>query len=223
MLIIGLLIIKFDDAIFKDLMKKDKEKILDLIEANVFKDGFHKASINYIASTIKMSKKTIYKNFRSKDELLESLIIRFTTNMTNEMELIVKKNISAVEKIVLIIGLLKKIGENFSDRMISEVRIHYPALWQKIEEFRSQVYYKNISKIFTQGIKEKYIIDIPPLIIMTIFQSAIQAVVNPDFIMNNNYSLTNAFKYTHFLLLNGILTDKGRRKLKEIHNKKIKY
>ncbi|MFA3782881.1 TetR/AcrR family transcriptional regulator [Melioribacteraceae bacterium 4301-Me] len=200
-------------------MKKDRELILDLIEEKIFNNRFPKTSINYIASTIKMSKKTIYKNFKSKDELLESLINRFTLQISNEMESIIKKNINAVEKIALTIYLLKKISEKLCDKMIEEIHIHHPALWQKIEKFRTDVYYKNLLKIFAQGIDEGYVIEIPPLIIMNVFQSAVQSIIDPSFIISHSFSLTDAFKFTHKLLLNGILTEKGRKELEKLIRK----
>jgi AcrR family transcriptional regulator len=148
---------------------KEKDRILDLIERTFFENGFQKASIDFIASSIKMSKKTIYNYFRSKNELLLSLINRFISQINDEMEQFVNIDISVVEKIMLVSILLGKIGEKFTDKFITEVRILHPLIRQKIEEFRIQMINKNISEIFSQGINEGYIINIPPLIILTIY------------------------------------------------------
>lgn len=55
---------------------------------------------------------------------------------------------------------------------------------------------------------------------MTIYQSVIQSVVNRDFFMNNNYSLKSSIKYIQSYLLNGVLTEKGRKKFKELNKKR---
>ncbi|MEJ5350868.1 MAG: TetR/AcrR family transcriptional regulator [Melioribacteraceae bacterium] len=201
-------------------MKKDKDKILDLIEENLFKNGFRNVSIDSIASSIKVSKKTIYKKFCSKEELITAIINRITECISNDLEKIVKEKIHPVEKIVEISRLMNIIGEKFSEKTIEEVRIHYPNIWKRIEEFRKEMFDKNISKIFYEGIEKGFIIDIPPQIIFLIHQSAIQSIINTEFILHNNYSLENVFQFTNRLLLNGLLTDKGRKKLKEISKKR---
>lgn len=201
-------------------MRKDRDKILDLIEENIFKNGLHTTSINFIASSINVSKRTIYKNFRSKDELFLALVDRIIHCITIDLEKIVKENIHTLEKIVLIVGVMKQIAEKFSEKMIVDVRIHYPEMWKRIENFRKEMFDKYISKILLQGIKEGFIIDVPTQIIFTIHQSAIQSIIHTDFLINNNYCLTSAFHFTHRLLLNGLLTEKGRKKLKEINKKR---
>lgn len=82
-------------------MIKDKEKIFDFIEEIVFKDGYQNLVIDSVASSIKMRKKTIYKYFRSKDELFLALINRFTSQINDEMEQVLSKDIHVVEKIFL--------------------------------------------------------------------------------------------------------------------------
>ena len=82
-------------------MIKDKEKILDFIEEIVFKDGYQNLVIDSVASSIKMRKKTIYKYFRSKDELFVALINKFTSQINDEMEQVLSKDIHVVEKIFL--------------------------------------------------------------------------------------------------------------------------
>ena len=200
---------------------KDSDAILNLIEENIFKDNFQKVSINYIASTLKMSKKTIYKHFQSKDELLLSLVDRYHKRIKDEMENIVKQNIHAVEKIYRVSEIISKVSVKFSDRVIAEIRIHYPIIWTKTELFRTEIMYKVISKIFSQGIKEGYIINIPTSIILTVYQSANKSIVDPNFIMHNNFSIRDAMRYTYTLLLNGILTEKGRKKFRLINKEKF--
>ncbi len=80
---------------------------------------------------------------------------------------------------------------------------------------------KNISAIFSQGIKEGYIINVPHQIIINIFMSSVQSVVNPDFIMNNNFSISQAINSTIKILINGILTEKGKKVYKKLIKNKM--
>lgn len=201
-------------------MIKDKEKILDLIEEIVFKDGYQNLVIDSVSSSIKMSKKTIYKYFHSKDELFLALINRLILQINKEIEQVLSKDIHVVEKIFLSSDILIKVCEKFTNNLIAEVHYHYPSIWERIDEFQKKMIYKKIFQLFSQGIKEGYVIDIPPLFIVTIYQSVIQSVVNRDFFMSNNYSLKSSIKYIQSYLLNGVLTEKGRKKFKELNKKR---
>lgn len=190
----------------------EKEKILSHTERIFFTEGFHKITMDEIASSLRMSKKTIYKFFPSKDDLVKSTAYSFMNKMKKEVESIVKSKNHSVEKIVTIINIIKNIGLNrMSEKWLNDLRYRMPSLWKDMDSFRSKMINKNISIIFSQGVKEGYIINVHPQIMINIFLNSIQAIVNPDFIMNNNFSITQAIDSTLKILLNGILTEKGKK------------
>ncbi len=198
----------------------DKEKILEYAEERFFADGFYKTTMDEVASNMRMSKKTIYKYFPSKDELLKNLVNIFTSRVRKEIESIVDGDLHAVEKIVAVTYTMRKIGVKLSDKLMNDIRIHHPSMWKAIEEFRAQMISKNISKIFAQGVKEGYIIDVPPVIAINVFLSSVRAIINPDFIMNNSFSAKEAIEHTFRILINGLLTDKGREAYNNLISKK---
>jgi hypothetical protein len=77
--------------------------------------------------------------------------------------------------------------------------------------------YDNISFIIKQGQREKLFIDYPPEIILGVFIGALRNIVNPDFLLHNRFSIDEAAKTGFSILINGIMTEKGKnlfRKLK---------
>ena len=189
---------------------EEKDKILEYAEEKFFADGFYKTTMDEVASNMRVSKKTIYKHFPSKDDLLKSLVSLFTSRVRKEIETIVEGDLHAVEKIVAVTYVMRKIGVKLSDKLMNDIRIHHPSMWKAIEDFRAQMISKNISKIFAQGVSEGYIIDVPPVIAINVFLSSVRAIINPDFIMNNSFSAKEAIEHTFRILINGLLTDKGR-------------
>ncbi len=195
----------------------EKEKILLFTEEIFFKEGFHKISMDELASSLRMSKKTIYKHFPSKEELVKSTAYSFMHKMKKEIEDIVKSNQHSIEKIISIISIIKNIGLNrMSEKWLDDLRHYQPSLWKEMNSFRNKMINKNISIIFEQGIKEGVIVNVPHQIIINVFLSSVQAVVNPDFIMNNNFSISEAINSTLKILINGILTEKGKKIYKKL-------
>ena len=52
----------------------EKRRILEFVMMKFFKDGFYKTTVAELASELRISKKTIYKYFSSKEELLDEVI-----------------------------------------------------------------------------------------------------------------------------------------------------
>ena len=73
----------------------------------------------------------------------------------------------------------------------------------------------NISKLINQGKSEGYIVDYPTDIIVMFFVSSIRGIINPDFIIQRKLDPKFILNPTISLLMNAILTDKG----KELFNK----
>lgn len=200
----------------------EKEKILSLAEEVFFREGFYKITMDEFASALRMSKKTIYKHFASKDELVKATVNAFMQRIRKEIEFVVDSKIHSLEKVTKIINILRTIGINkITEKWLNDLRLYQPSLWEEIDSFRTKMINRNISKIFSQGVKEGYIVDVPHQIIITIFLSSIQAVINPYFIMNNSFSMGEAIDNTLKILINGILTEKGKKVYKKIiENKK---
>jgi AcrR family transcriptional regulator len=198
-------------------MEDDKNKILNYAHQKFMKGGFYKVSMDELAFELGMSKKTIYKYFPSKENLVGEISFLFRENIKEQIQTIIKSNENAVIKIT---ELLKTIGERLAkvdERMLGDLQKHLPHIWAEIDEFRTKQINKFFTKIIDQGRGEGFIVNFPIEIIMTVYLSSIRAIINPSFVMNNKFSLKEAMDYTFKIVLNGILTEKGRK----IFNKSV--
>ncbi|MCF8243257.1 MAG: TetR/AcrR family transcriptional regulator [Melioribacteraceae bacterium] len=186
------------------------DKIINHATDKFLSEGFLKITMDDIARELKMSKKTIYKYFSSKDALLEATINRFQTNIKQNLESYVSADIDTVQKLILFSDMIFSITVKISGKWLKDIRTR-PEYWRKIDSFREKVFFENFSKIVEQGKKEQVIVDKPSRIILTIMIAAISGVINPDFLFNNNFSIRTAGEQTLDILLSGILTKKGKK------------
>jgi len=194
---------------------EEKERILNFTEEKIFKEGFYKTPMDEIASELRISKKTIYKFFPSKNDMVEAIMKRFMKKRQQDILPLLNSNKNAVEKFAGIIFIITQNLSRVSERMFNDLRKHCPSLWKEVESFRTEMINKNLSKIVEQGKREGLIADYPTPIIMTIFLSTIRAVVNPEFILDNNFSVKQAAQITFQILMSGILTEKGEKIFKK--------
>lgn len=65
---------------------QQKEQIVDVFQKHFNHHGFKKTSVDEIAQELKMSKKTIYKHFSSKEKIFYFVISRVAKKFSSNME-----------------------------------------------------------------------------------------------------------------------------------------
>lgn len=196
----------------------EKDKILDLSLETFLKEGFYKTTMDEIAAKLHMSKKTIYKNFSTKEELLEQVTQFFLKSNHKAIRKSFNSDSNAVEKIYYMTNTIGAIVSNISDKMLSDLQCYAPELWKRIDEFRTRVLTVNFTKIIEQGKVEGFVSDINSIILINAFVSSIRGVANPQFVTSNKITLIEALETTISIFLNGILTEKGKKILIKLKN-----
>jgi AcrR family transcriptional regulator len=190
----------------------EREKILELSHEKFIREGFYRTSMDEIARELQMSKKTIYKHFPSKDDLLDSVCELRIANAHSIMSGIADSDKDCVTKFILILNVMKKNAMNCSDSWFRDLKIHAPHLQKKFDEIRARTIFQVMTRLIEQGKREKLIENIPPIILITAYIGAIEGVTSSDFIMNSKFTMTDAMRITAEIFLNGFLTPLGREK-----------
>lgn len=198
----------------------DQTKIIEQIEDKLFKEGFYKTTMDDVASELGMSKKTIYKFFPSKEDLVMAIAKHFMNGMKNKILPALNSDKNAIEKLAELISILAKASEKISPKRMEEIRKHFPNLWNEIDKFRTQMMFGNITKVIDQGKAEGLFIDYPTSIIMNVLVASVRNIVNPEFILNHNFSIIEAVRFAFKIVIGGIVTDKGKKIFNQTINKK---
>lgn len=191
-------------------MTDEKNKILNESTKIFLREGFYKTPMDDVARGLKISKKTIYKHFESKDILVKEVVLNFLEQNKNNIQEIINQNNDAVTKLFNLFQYLGRLLLNINNNWILDIQRHYRYLWKKIDKFRTQMMIANISGLIEQGKNEGFIVNYPTEIIVMFFISSIRGIINPDFIVEHKYDSATVLNPTIQLLMNAILTDKGK-------------
>jgi AcrR family transcriptional regulator len=198
---------------------EEQNKIIEHTEEKFFRDGFYKTTMDEIATELRISKKTIYKFFPSKDDLIHSIAKFFMNRMKSKILPALQSDKNAIEKLGDLINILAKASDKISAARMEELKRHYPSIWNEIDNFRTEMMFGNITKVIDQGKKEGLFIDYPTNIVMNVLVASVRNIVNPDFILNNNFSIIEAARYAFKIIIGGIVTDKGKKIFNQTINK----
>lgn len=107
-----------------------KEIIINETKNQICRYGFKKFTLDDIAKSLRISKKSIYKYFHSKDDLISATIHSILEKELLESESIVNSDLSIIEKFekMIMIGLRQEIPLSH----ILELKILYPDLWKSV-------------------------------------------------------------------------------------------
>ena len=100
--------------------------------------GFRRTSVDEIASCIGMSKKTLYKHFSSKDEMIRSVICDIMDPLSNQMDSIIDETTPFPEAVKALFAVIQKLSTEISRPMMDDIRM-MPEIWRFIEEKRRKV------------------------------------------------------------------------------------
>lgn len=192
-----------------------KEKIIELGAEKFFKEGFQKITMDEMAAELHMSKKTIYKFFPSKDDLVQAVVKYFMNYMKSKIVPVLSGDKNAIEKLEGLMNILATTSQRISTKMIDDMRRHFPVQWNEIDKFRTEMMFGNVTKVIDQGKKEGLFLNYPTEIIMMVFVSAMRSVVSPEFIINNNFSMKEAVVSAFRIMIGGIVTEKGKKILEK--------
>jgi len=198
----------------------DREKIISAALEKFRNDGFRKTTVDEIAALSGVSKNTLYKYFPSKENIAEIVVESTISKVMSNMKKILQKEEDAVTKFLEMITFVVNNVLKYHESYLIDLKRHLPEQWEKIDKVRSEYMYINLSKLVKQGKNEKLFLDYPDEIILSIYINSLKAVINPDFILKNKFSLNDAVNMTHEILLNGTLTPNGKKILKKLKKNK---
>ncbi|MCR5528118.1 MAG: TetR/AcrR family transcriptional regulator [Saccharofermentans sp.] len=187
-----------------DREKLRKDIILSTIE--VFNDRGVIFTMSDVATNIHISKKTIYKEFDSKEELLDTVVDYIFDNIkAKEDEIMHDKSLSTVDRLRLILGAMP---ENYRDIDFQNV---YPFLEKFPEVSRKMQYrlatgWENTISLIEQGKKEGVIrknIDIRFVKVM--LEASIEKVLSDDMLSRTGINYVDALNQIVDILIDGMI------------------
>lgn len=163
--------------------------------------GFYNLNMDELAKLAGVSKRTVYRYFRSKEEIIEATLDAFMAHMAHQIDQILTREDPAPEMIAAVMKELFAQGQFiFNPNGLNDLRVHYPHLWQKIDSFRMERARIAIA-VYMQRSDNRVLQGIDPRIISTVILASLQAVLNPDFILENGLTFeATAIQLSKFLI-----------------------
>lgn len=181
-----------------------KEKILDTAARLIQQYGLKKFTVNEIALELKISKKTIYKYFNSKDEIIQEY---FETVIESDKSSVLNTLNSKEDFLQKIHSVIHSNHQyRLPVELLNEAKLFYPNEWAKIEQLKDlklNVTRKLLEQGSSNGILKS---DINPAILSKIFEKISDMFIDYDFLIENKLKATEAIDEALKIIFHGILS-----------------
>lgn len=199
-----------------------KEKILAHCQGRFFKEGFVRITVDEIAADLTISKKTFYKYFSSKEDVVQQIMERFMGGVRGNVERILLSDKSAVEKLSDIITMLAANVGRVSPTLGQDIKRRLPEFWKHIEEFRRRRLSDAFERLIAQGIHEG---TMRPgmnkrVFLMSVI-GAIERVVQPEVLAAESFSMSEAVSEIISIFFIGAVTAQGREQFEQLQRTTI--
>jgi len=188
-----------------------RERIIEHARGRFFSSGFSKVTMDELSQELGISKKTMYQQFPSKDDLLDHAIEWQIIEITGSLKRIFDSSDDFISKLSAMWDTFGHMACRVNRTFLDDVRRHRPELWKRIEEVRTKNINTHFAKMIDQGMALGLIRpDINKEVVILMYLSSIQGVVNPETLAEYSFSTEEALKTIFRVYLDGILTDKAR-------------
>jgi len=173
-------------------------------------EGLRAITTNEIARRARISKKTLYGLFPSKDVLLEGIVVSFVEGNLARWDAILDRDASAIDRILASLQFLGEFMPQVQSRLITQVEAVAPHLWARIDAIRLQ----RLARLETlmEEAQEEGVLrtDVDPEHWTLLLTGAIRSVLTPKTLMQTGIPLLDLIRSVQTIFFDGLLTEEGR-------------
>lgn len=116
--------------------------------------GVKAMTMDDIARSCGISKKTLYENFANKKELVEGIVKKMTDRLKNKYQFTVANAKDAVAEVLLSLNGLEQFYKNINYIMIEDLEKYYYETWDGFSKFRNEIGLQLVKGNIERGIEE---------------------------------------------------------------------
>ena len=131
-----------------------KNRLIKLALQRFLTQGYSKVSVDELSSSLHISKKTLYQEFRSKRVLLTESVVWYMDTCRSEVKFIVSQETDFTRKIEQLLNLIHEYFGWLEPYAIEDLQTQAPEVWQYVVDVRRETLTETLIKLFEEGKQE---------------------------------------------------------------------
>jgi len=188
-----------------------EERILDVGRDILLSEGLQAITTNELARRARVSKKTLYSFFPSKDALVEAIVVSFMKRHFARWDRILEQDTSSMDRILASLEFIGHIMPQIQNRLVGQLETAAPSLWARIDGIRVERIEK-MRKLLIQAQEDGFLrADVNPDHWLLLLTGTVQSVLTPKVLLQTGIPLVELVESVKSIYFEGLLTDKGHQ------------
>ena len=176
----------------------------------IFNQKGLKFTMDDIAGSMAISKKTIYTVFKDKEELFLAVVdYMFDSIKKSEKEVLENGELSTVEKIRAVLGVMPDGYKDVDFRQLYILKDKFPKIYAKVEE-RLESGWEQTIALIEQGMEEGVIRKVSIPIVKVMLEASLEQFFQRDVLIRNGLTYQEALTEVVNLLVDGMTVPSER-------------
>jgi AcrR family transcriptional regulator len=194
-----------------DQGKARRHTLMDRILEVFFKEGISTQTMEGMSEKIGVSKRTLYKYFPNKDQLIKAAIMYRLEAVEAEMIALQASGKPYIERLLTFFAIVDRAIKPMAPRLMRDVLDKAPWIWPIVDQFRHDRLLTHLQDLLVEGQEQGFFRkDVDIGLILPIFIAIIEQIGNPYFFNSLQVAPRNIVETTSSIILGGILNDEGR-------------
>ena len=201
----------------------NKERIKTQAADLFMRYGIRSVSMDDIANSLGMSKKTIYQYYADKDELVDAVIVYEINHNQDCCQLDISQSENAVHELFLAMDMVLEMFRSMNASVLHDLEKYHPNAFQKFYKHKNDYLYGVIRNNLIRGIKEDlYRADINIDIISRFRVEIVLIPFNPGFQAKVKHNLAEIEEEIILHYLYGLVNMKGHKMILKYQQERTK-
>ncbi len=203
-----------------DTSSTQQQNILEQVNQLFLTIGVRSVTMDDLAQRLGISKKTLYKYFSNKRDLVEKSMIHHVTAEECQLEAIAASAENAIDEMLRITQHVNAQFAMLNPASVYDTKKYYPKSWALFEEYKNRVIYQRVLKNLKDGIKQElYRSEINAVVLARIYVGRIDMFFDPQVFPHDQFRITDVYKEFMNYHIRGIASRKGVLYLEERINR----
>jgi AcrR family transcriptional regulator len=192
------------------LGEEKKKEILGRTMNLFFERGIRSCTMDEICAFQRISKKTLYKYFSDKEDLVKSVMASELDRTDKEVKAIMAKGLNAIDESF---EISQHVMDNIADLpplLFYELENYYPEAYKLFENHQNECIRRSMAENLKKGIAEGlYRSDLNTNIIVSIYLTILYNLLSAKLINTKEYSFSTIYRELFIYHTHGISSRKG--------------
>ncbi|MEQ9262943.1 MAG: TetR/AcrR family transcriptional regulator [Owenweeksia sp.] len=178
--------------------------------------GIRSITMDDVAREMGISKKTIYRYFDNKADLVHKCVTLIHDTIKSRMEEIHQSAKNAIDELFEIDRVVREIMENHNPGVRFQLQKYYPKTYNEVFHGRKKLITKMITENIENGIRDGlYRKDLEPDIVTHLYCSKVETLPDEEEELITKYDMKPIMRQALLYHIRGIASDKGLKYLEQ--------